>query len=606
MATFTNSFNLLDENELIGIVDAKAEDAFMAVVKKYKEEEKKKKGEEEKKLKKPQGQRKTEFWYSNPRPIRAKRLVLPRSFLKSQIVLCKNKDQDQGQGNGVQVKDSAQSGPITGQSQNGADPDPKAVRPVSSTASTGSERSNNYSGPPQRANGGQYYGRANHGYNYSRRYYQEVNGGYEGRGQSHVEGGKINNGGQNYGRANHGYNYPRRYYQEGNGGYEGRVQSHVEDGGQNYGRVNGGYNGNYDHQRAQCGFRDERGRRWRGNGYQGRGRYFEAENNHGNNNGLVLEKEEGAQVVVEKEQQEQGGVEEGNTQQQVQSNGVTASSNKSSSEGKKKPNINGSLRRKMKKQKKEAEAIKNQGDNNAAAAAPEGTGAAVSSFSVQKKFTDTFTLKEYEKEVAKKKDVEVVEKSSDGDCDRTETLVKEFELMRVIGKKKLEEEKKVSVPKPQDKSAEVNRKKDGANVKIKTQTININEFQRPQNKKDGATEGHDSQKDGRIEAHHHSKRDGRIEAHHHSQRDGRFERNHHSQRDGRFEGHHHSQRDGIFEGYHSQGDGRFKGRHSQTDGRFEGHRSRQHPVKKPASFEIDEGQFPDLGKSRILTVKNLK
>ncbi|XP_021815038.1 uncharacterized protein LOC110757655 [Prunus avium] len=550
MATFINSFKLLDENELIGIVDAKAEDAFLAVVKKNKEEEKKKKGEEEKKMKKPQGQRKTEFWYSNPRPIRAKRLVLPRSFLKSQIVLCKNKDQDQGQGegNGVQVKDSAQSDPINGQSQNGADP--KAVRPVSGTASTGSEGSNHYNGPPQRANGGQYYG-----------------------------------------RANRGYNYPRRYYQEGNGGYEGRGQSHVEDGGQNYGRVNEGYNGNYDQQRAQGGFRNERGRWWRGNGYQGRGRYFEAENNHGNNNGLGLEKEEGSQVVVEEEQQEQGGVEEGNTQQQIQSNDVHESSNKSSSEGKKKPNINGSLRRKLKKQKKEAEANKNQGDNNAAAA-PEGTSAAVSSVSVQKKFTDTFTLKEYEKEVAKKKDVEVVKKSSDGDCDRTETLVKEFESMRVIGKKKLEEEKKVSVPKPQDKSAEVNRKKDGANVKIKTQTININEFHRPQNKKkDGVPEGHDSQKDGRIEGHHHSHRDGRFERNHHSHRDGRFERNHHSQRDGRFEGH------------HSKGDGRFKGHHSQMDGRFEG---RQPPVKNPASFEIDEGQFPDLGKSRILIVKKFK
>ncbi|CAL8988805.1 unnamed protein product [Prunus brigantina] len=573
MATFINSFNLLDENELVGIVDAKAEDAFMAVVKKNKEEEKKKKAEEGKKMKKPQGQRKTEFWYSNPRPIRAKRLVLPRSFLKSQIVLCKNKDQDQGQGNGVQVKDSAVSGPITGQSHNGADP--KAVRPESSTASTGSEGSNHYSGPPQRAKGGQYYGRSNRGHNYPRQYYQEGNGSYEGRGQSHVEGGgKINNGGQNYGRANHGYNYPRRYYQESNGGY----------------------NGNYDQQRAQDGFRNERGRWWRGNGYQGRGRYFEAENNHGNSNGLGLEKEEeGAQVVVEKEQQEQGGVEEGNMQQQVQSNGVNESSNKSSSEGKKKPNINGSLRRKLKKQKKEAEANKNQGDNNAAVAA-EGTGAAVGSVSVQKKFTDTFTLKEYEEEVAKKKDVEVVKKSSDGDCDRTETLVKEFESMRVIGKKKLEEEKKVSVPNPQDKSAEVNRKKDGANVKIKTQTININEFHRPQNKKkDGVPEGHDSQKDGRIEGHHHSQRDGRIEAHHHSER-GRIERNHHSKRDG----------DGRFEGHHSQGDGRFKGHHLQTHGRFEGHRSRQPHVKKSASFEIDEGQFPDLEKSRILTVKKLK
>ncbi|KAL6274033.1 hypothetical protein ACE6H2_024725 [Prunus campanulata] len=596
MATLINSFKLLDENELIGIVDAKEEDAFMVIVKKNKEEEKKKKGEEEKKMKKPQGQRKTEFWYSNPRPIRAKRLVLPRSFLKSQIVLCKNKDQDQGQSNGVQVKDSAQSDPITGQSQNAADP--KAVRPVSSTASTGSEGSNHYSGPPQRVNGGQYYGRANRGYNYPRRYYQEGNGGYEGRGQSHVEGGKINNGGQYYGRANRSYNYPRRYYQEGNGSYEGRGQSHVEEGGkinnggQNYGRVNEGYNGNYDQQRAQGSFRNERGRWWRGNGYQGRGRYFEAENNHGNNNGLGLEKkEEGSQVVVEKEQQEQGGVEEGNTQQEIQSNDVHESSNKNSSEGKKKPNINGSLRRKLKKQKKEAEANKNQGDNNAAAAS-EGTGAAVSSVSVQKKFTDTFTLKEYEKEAAKKKDVEVVKKSSDGDCDRTETLVKEFESMRVIGKKKLEEEKKVSVPKPQDKSAEVNRKKDGANVKIKTQTININEFHRPQNKKkDGVPEGHDSQKDGRIEGHHHSQRDGRIEARHRSHRDGRFERNHHSQRDGRFEGH------------HSKGDGRFKGHHSQMDGRFEG---RQPPVKNPASFEIDEGQFPDLGKSRILIVKNFK
>ncbi|KAH0971158.1 hypothetical protein GBA52_023314 [Prunus armeniaca] len=585
MATFINSFNLLDENELIGIVDAKAEDAFMAVVKKNKEEEKKKKAEEVKKMKKPQGQRKTEFWYSNPRPIRAKRLVLPRSFLKSQIVLCKNKDQDRGQGNGVQVKDSAQSGPSTGQSQNGADP--KAVRPESSTASTGSEGSNHYSGPPQRANGGQYYGRSNRGHNYPRRYYQAGNGSYEGRGQSHVEeGGKINNGGQNYGRANHGYNYPRRLPREygevimvimisrglktvfgmrGVGGGEVMVTKEEED-----------------TLKLKITMVTIMGWGWR-------------------------RRRRGLKLLSRRSNKNRVAVEEGNMQQQVQSNGVNESSNKSSSEGKKKPNINGSLRRKLKKQKKEAEANKNQGDNNAVAA-PEGTGAAVSSISVQKKFTDTFTLKEYEEEVAKKKDVEVVKKSSDGDCDRTETLVKEFESMRVIGKKKLEEEKKVSVPKPQDKSAEVNRKKDGANVKIKTQTININEFHRPQNKKkDGVPEGHDSQKDGRIEGHHHSQRDGRIEAHHHSER-GRFERNHHSQRqrDGRFEGHHNSQRDGRFEGHHSQGDGSFKGHHLQTHGRFEGHRSRQPPVKKSASFEIDEGQFPDLGKIQNINCKKIE
>lgn len=92
MATFINSFNLLDENELIGIVDAKTEDAFMAIVKKNKEEEKRKKGEKVNKMKRPQGQQKTQLWYSNPRPIRTKRHVLPRSFLKSQIVICKNKE----------------------------------------------------------------------------------------------------------------------------------------------------------------------------------------------------------------------------------------------------------------------------------------------------------------------------------------------------------------------------------------------------------------------------------------------------------------------------------------------------------------------------------